>query len=84
LSAQLSLLNSALTGALTRLAFPEAWLTWETPDVADADGVGEALAAAVADALADGLAEAAGSPRARLAISWAPAAAPAAAGAPAA
>ncbi len=77
--AQLSLLNSFCTGALTRLASPAAPLTAE---VADGDALGDADG--LADAVADGLAEAAGSARARLAISWAPAAPPAAPAAPAA
>ena len=47
MSAQLSLLNWAFTGALTRLASPLAPATVETPEL---------LAGGEADALADGLA----------------------------
>ena len=78
LSAQFSLLNWALTGALTRLASPDAPATVDTPPgpVAAAEGValadGLPLAEALAAGLADALAAAAPSTRARVAISCVP------------
>ncbi len=78
LSAQFSLLNCALTGALTRLASPDAPATVDTPPgpVAAAEGValadGLALAEALGVGLADALAAAAPSTRARMAISRGP------------
>ena len=58
MSAQLSLLNCAFTGALTRLASPLAPATVDRPELLAAGDDADALADGLADDEADGVADA--------------------------
>jgi len=70
LSAQLSLLNCAFTGALTRLASPLAPATVDRPELLVADGDGLALAVPLADDEGDGVADALACAAVRCETGW--------------